>query len=79
MNSRTRLIDTPGVREFGLWQVTRENVEAYFPEIEALRRQCQFINCQHDQEEHCAVKQAALAGTVDVERLASFLRIRASL
>lgn len=69
------LIDTPGVRELGLW-LEAEAVGAAFPEIEERAAGCRFRDCRHESEPGCAVAAAVAAGELDGARLASFLRLR---
>ena len=69
------LIDTPGVREFGLVDITRQELSQYFPEMRALINDCQFNNCMHINEPGCAVKQAVSAGSISPDRYASYLTI----
>ena len=69
------LIDTPGVRELGLW-LDAEAVGAAFPEIEEAARRCRFSDCRHETEPGCAVLQNADQGNLNRGRLASFLRLR---
>lgn len=70
-----QLIDTPGVREFGLVDITKQELSHYFPEMQRLINDCQFNNCMHINEPGCAVKDAVNAGTVSVDRYASYLTI----
>jgi len=70
------LIDTPGIRELGLWLDT-EAVDAAFPDIEALSTSCRFRDCRHDTEPGCAVRAAAERGDLDPDRFAGYLRMRA--
>lgn len=56
------VIDTPGIREFGLWDVTRENLCEYYPGIRTFQNQCRHRNCRHVHEPQCAVKEAVTAG-----------------
>jgi ribosome biogenesis GTPase / thiamine phosphate phosphatase len=58
----TRLIDTPGIREFGLFAIERETLRDYFPELGEYARSCRFRNCTHLHEPDCAVKAAAEEG-----------------
>ncbi len=51
-----RVIDTPGVREFGIVHIPRQELSHYFPEMRSLMNQCQFNNCMHINEPGCAVK-----------------------
>jgi ribosome biogenesis GTPase len=52
------IIDTPGIKEFGLIRYEKEEISHYFPEMLALLPQCKFSNCTHTHEPQCAVKQA---------------------
>lgn len=70
-----QIIDTPGVREFGLVDISKQELSQYFPEMRVLINDCQFNNCMHINEPDCAVKKAVNAGTVSVERYASYLTI----
>lgn len=58
----SRLIDTPGIREFGLFEIDRSSLRLYFPEFAELALDCRFRNCTHLHEPDCAVKEAADAG-----------------
>lgn len=69
------LIDTPGIRELGLW-LGAEAVRSAFPEIEEIAAGCRFGDCRHESEPGCAVLEAVDHGTLDEGRLASFLRLR---
>ena len=69
------LIDSPGIREFGLWHLNAENVQQGFPEIENLLGHCQFRNCTHKHEKQCALRLAAQNGEILPRRLDSFLRL----
>ncbi|MBJ7455921.1 MAG: ribosome small subunit-dependent GTPase A, partial [Thermoleophilia bacterium] len=64
------LIDTPGVRELGLW-TSEEGVAATFSDITALAAGCRFGDCRHDGEPGCAVARAVEEGRLDAARLAS--------
>lgn len=70
-----RIIDTPGVREFGLVDISKQELSHYFPEMRVLINDCQFNNCMHINEKDCAVKKAVNAGTVSEERYISYLTI----
>ncbi len=70
-----RIIDTPGIRELGLADVTKQEISGYFPEMRALINDCQFNNCMHLNEQECAVKDAVNEGSVSVERYLSYLNI----
>ena len=69
------IIDTPGVREFGLVDITKQELSHYFPEMRALLNECQFNNCMHIEEPGCAVKQEVLSGAVSENRYISYLNI----
>ena len=69
------LIDSPGIREFGLWHLNLDKIEHGFPEIFNLLGHCQYRNCTHTHEKQCALKQAAEAGEILPRRLDSYLRL----
>lgn len=69
------LIDSPGIREFGLWHLELDKVQHGFPEIENLLGHCQFRNCTHKHEKQCALRQAAESGEILQRRLDSYLRL----
>jgi ribosome biogenesis GTPase len=69
------LIDSPGVREVGMW-VGEAALEATFAEIAELAGECRFSDCSHDHEPGCAVRAAVERGDVDSGRLASLHRLR---
>jgi ribosome biogenesis GTPase len=70
-----RIIDTPGLREFGLVDISKQELSQYFPEMRALINDCQFNNCMHINEPGCAVKAAVSKGTISPDRYASYLTI----
>jgi len=74
-----RIIDTPGVRNLGLWNVTPEDVAYYFPELAVLSNSCRFRDCTHTHEPGCAVRAEVEAGAITRLRYESYLRIRESL
>ena len=69
------LIDTPGIRELGLW-LGAEAVDSAFPEIEAAAAGCRFGDCRHEAEPGCAVTEAVGAGEIDGKRLDSYHRLQ---
>lgn len=73
------LIDSPGIREFGLWHVPPEQVIAGFPELQALLGHCRFRDCKHRNEPGCALQAAVASGTVLARRLESYHTILDSL
>jgi len=68
------VMDTPGVRELGLW-LTGEGLAQSFDDVAALARACRFSNCGHGQEPGCALRAAVKAGQVSAQRLRSFLSL----
>ncbi len=74
-----RIIDTPGIRELGLVDISRQELAHYFPEMRVLMNNCQFNNCIHTNEPGCAVKHAVNNGAVHYERYASYLNILDSI
>ncbi|MNQ37203.1 putative ribosome biogenesis GTPase RsgA [compost metagenome] len=73
------LIDSPGIREFGLGHVSRGDVEAGFIEFGELLGTCRFRDCKHDREPGCALLKALEDGRVHPQRMASYRHILASL
>lgn len=70
------LIDTPGMREFGLWEIDGRDLAWFFPEMRPFVGQCKFgLDCHHDEEPGCAVRQAVSAGIVSPYRYKSYLRL----
>lgn len=69
------IIDTPGVREFGLVDIEEEELAHYFPEMRARMDDCQFNNCKHINEPGCAIKQAVVSGEISEERYISYCTI----
>jgi ribosome biogenesis GTPase / thiamine phosphate phosphatase len=74
-----RLIDTPGMREFGLVDISRQELSHYFPEMARLINDCQFNNCLHINEPGCAIKDAVANGIIDEERFISYYKILESI
>ena len=70
-----KIIDTPGIREMGLVDISKQELSHYFPEMRAVINQCQFNNCLHLNEPGCAVKEAVNTGSVYAERYVSYLNI----
>jgi ribosome biogenesis GTPase len=62
------IIDTPGIRAFGLLDFEKAELCHYFPELNALRGECKFSNCQHINEPKCAIKEAVENGDIDAGR-----------
>ncbi len=74
-----KIIDTPGIRELGLVDVSRQELSGYFPEMKALVNDCQFNNCVHLNEPGCAVKAGVNDGSISSERYVSYLNIADTL
>jgi ribosome small subunit-dependent GTPase A len=69
------IIDTPGMREFGLINVTKQELSHYFPEMRERLVNCQFNNCQHINEPGCAIKEAVINGEINEDRYVSYVNI----
>lgn len=73
--SGAMLIDTPGMRELGLWDAS-DGISSAFAEVEALFVNCRFSNCRHETEPGCAVRAALTDGSLSADRWASYLSFR---
>ena len=69
------IIDTPGIKGFGVVDMDAAELDQYFPEMFALKTNCKFHNCQHLHEPKCAVKAAVSAGKIAASRYKSYLQI----
>ena len=67
------VIDTPGLRGFGLVDLGKEEISKYFPEMLRVMDDCRFVPCTHTHEPGCAVKEALEAGQISAERYNSYL------
>ncbi|PWT77799.1 MAG: ribosome small subunit-dependent GTPase A [Bacteroidetes bacterium] len=74
-----RIIDTPGIREFGLVDIGRQELSHYFPEMRDRLQDCQFNNCLHTNEPGCAIKKALEEGKIFVDRYISYCNILDSI
>lgn len=74
-----RIIDTPGMREFGLVDLTKQEVSHYFPEMRDRLNDCQFNNCLHVDETKCAIKDAVEGGAISADRYVSYINILGSI
>ena len=70
-----RIIDTPGMREFGLVDITRQELSHYFPEMRNRLNDCQFNNCLHVNEPGCAIKEAVRNGEIAEDRYVSYVKM----
>jgi ribosome biogenesis GTPase len=75
----TLLIDTPGIRELGLWDLTPETLRTFFPEFEEPSQSCRFNDCTHLHEPDCAVKERAAEGTLSRARYETYVRLSEDL
>ena len=75
----TRLIDTPGVRQFGMWRMTPTGLAEAFPDLAEHAGACRYRDCTHDHEPRCGVRDAAEQGRLAPARYASYLRILATI
>jgi ribosome biogenesis GTPase len=74
------LVDTPGMREFGLWDITGDELASLFSEMADYIGQCKFgLSCQHDREPGCAIRKAVVAGDISPYRYQSYMRLREEL
>ena len=74
-----RIIDTPGMREFGLVDISKQEISHYFPEMLIRLNDCQFNNCLHVNEPGCAVKEAVINGEISEDRYVSYVNIMESI
>ena len=74
-----RIIDTPGIRELGLFDMDKQELAHYFPEMKALMQDCQYNNCIHVNEPSCAIKNAVHQNSIDTNRYLSYLNMLESL
>lgn len=79
LDGDVRLIDTPGIRELGLWAITPDELRLYFPELAAAALHCRFNDCGHTHEPDCAVRAAVGEGRIPEARYATYVRILESL
>lgn len=73
------IIDTPGIREFGLVDIPKQELSHYFPEMRDVIQDCQFNNCLHMNEPGCAVKSSVEAGKIHIDRYVSYCTILDSI
>jgi ribosome biogenesis GTPase len=71
------VVDTPGIRQFQLWDVIPEEVAGYYRDVRPFENLCQYPDCTHTHEAHCAVKDAVADGLLDARRYESYCQIRA--
>jgi len=69
------VIDTPGLREVGLWALVADQLDQCFPEIRGLSDQCRFADCRHVSEPDCAVRAALRDGAISPQRYDSYMKL----
>jgi len=74
-----KIIDTPGVKEFGLVDISKQELSHYFPEMRVLINDCQFNNCLHLEEPNCAIKSAVANEIIHPLRYISYCGILATI
>ena len=70
-----KIIDSPGIKGFGLYNIEKEEVKMYFPEFLLFNENCKFNNCLHLNEPNCAVKDNIKSGKISISRYESYLNI----
>jgi len=74
------LVDTPGMREFGLWDVRDDDLALYFPEMAEFVGQCKFrLSCRHDEEPGCSIRKAVMDGKISPQRYQSYMQLSREL
>ena len=71
------VVDTPGIRQFQLWDVIPEEVAGFLPDLRPFVSHCRYPDCTHTHEDFCAVKDAVADGWIDTRRYESYLRMHA--
>lgn len=75
MENGGRIIDSPGLREFGLWELDKSELSLYFHDFDKARLNCKFSSCTHTHEPNCGVKAAYEAEEIDYQRYESYLNL----
>ena len=75
LSSSGYVVDTPGIRQFQLWDVIEEELDSFFRELRPYVSQCRYPDCAHDHEEPCAVKDAVADGFINLRRYESYLQM----
>lgn len=69
------LIDSPGIREFGLWNITKDDISSGFKEIKEFSQNCRFRDCKHEKEPNCAILEAIDNQLISASRYKSYQKI----
>lgn len=75
LDNKGYIIDTPGVKGFGVIDLEKEEISHFFPEMFAVLEHCQYYNCTHSHEPNCAVKQAVQEGEISQSRYKSYINL----
>lgn len=75
LNEKTHLIDTPGVKEWGLYEIRKEEISHYYPEMRVIIGECKFHNCKHYNEPGCAVVEKVKQEIIPLARYQNYLNI----
>ncbi len=75
LNNGGFIIDTPGIKGFGMVDMDKDEISHYFPELFAVMNQCQYYNCSHSHEPGCAVKKEVQEGKIAESRYKSYLNL----
>ena len=70
------VVDTPGLREVGLWGIASRDLDRCFPEFVAELERCRFADCRHLSEPDCGVRSALAAGRIMRSRYESYVKLR---
>ena len=79
LGDNTYVIDTPGIREFGLWDIKPEELRDYFPDFAEAAEMCRFNDCAHRSEPDCEVKERVRRGEISRARYETYVRLAAEL
>jgi ribosome biogenesis GTPase len=73
------VIDTPGIRSFGLAQLPAQELALFFPEMVPYVGYCKFSDCRHDDEPSCAIRKAVVTGEINPLRYKNYIRLAEEL
>ena len=75
LEAEAKIIDTPGIKGFGVVDIEKEELSGYFVEFSVLKENCKFNNCRHTNEPQCAIKTALEQGEIAPSRYKSYLQL----